>query len=401
MKKWMIAIIGVLVHLCLGTVYAWSFFQAPLVESTGWSNTQTAMAFSLSIIMLGLAAAWGGIKLPKYGPRKLAVLGGLLYAIGYLVSAWALKQDSLIGLYFGFGFLGGTGLGLAYVVPVATVSKWFTKYQGLATGMVVMGFGFGALIMSKVLAPVFLEISGGDIAQTFQYTGILFLILIPSLAWFLENPKSTKSAATSENKQEVKSLIISKRFAIIWFMFLVNIIAGMIFIAFQSPLLQDIIQIENPSLDAKKLAAYGATLIAVSSVFNGLGRFTWASISDKIGRLNSFRALIMLQCVIFLVLTVVKNPVVFSALVCIILLCYGGGFGLMPSLIKDIYGVQLMSIMYGVVLTAWSLGGLIGPQLVAFLKDNYPQNVAFLSYSISGNTLFVAFLLSYLIKEKV
>lgn len=139
MKKWLIAFTGTLVHLLLGTVYAWSYFQSPIVESTGWNNSQVAWAFSLSIFMLGLAAAWGGVKLPKYGAKKLAMMGGGLYAIGYLLSAVALHHHLLGLLYIGFGFIGGTGLGLAYVTPVATVSKWFTKHQGLATGMVVMG----------------------------------------------------------------------------------------------------------------------------------------------------------------------------------------------------------------------------------------------------------------------
>lgn len=401
MKKWIIAIIGVLVHLCLGTVYAWSFFQAPLVESTGWSNSQTAWAFSFSILMLGLAAAWGGINLPKYGPRKLAVSGGILYALGYLVSAFSLKYNSLIGLYLGFGLLGGTGLGLAYVTPVATVSKWFTKYQGLATGMVIMGFGFGALLMSKVLAPVFLKLSGGDIAQTFQYTGFLFLILIPSFAWFLENPTSKDSKTIKEEKSYAKPHIFSQKFGVLWLMFLINITAGMVFIAFQSPLLQDLLQVQKPELSTQNLVSAGATLIAVSSVFNGFGRFTWASISDKIGRMKTFRILLILQSFIFGILIFVNDPIIFSILVCIILLCYGGGFGLVPSLVKDLYGTELMSVMYGMILTAWSLGGIIGPQLIALMKDNYADQAGFLSYIISGILLLIGFLLSFLIKQKV
>src|SRR5690554_4537494 len=135
-----------------------------------------------SDLMLGISAAWGGINLPNYGPRKLAIIGGFLYALGYLIAGVALQYHSLSLLYIGFGFIGGTGLGLAYVTPVATVSTWFTKHQGLATGMVVMGFGFGALVMSKMLAPFFMSISHSDLSKTFLYIGVLLLVLLPSFA---------------------------------------------------------------------------------------------------------------------------------------------------------------------------------------------------------------------------
>jgi OFA family oxalate/formate antiporter-like MFS transporter len=144
-KRWFIAIMATLVHLCLGTVYAWSFFQGKVTETFGWSNSQTAWTFSIAIFMLGITASWGGINLPKYGSRKLALIGSVLYSLGYIISYFALKNESLILLYFGYGIVGGIGLGLAYVTPVAVASKWFPDKQGLVTGMVVMGFGLGAL----------------------------------------------------------------------------------------------------------------------------------------------------------------------------------------------------------------------------------------------------------------
>lgn len=405
MKKWFVAFVGVLVHLFLGTVYAWSYFQTPIVEYTGWSHTQTTWAFSLSIFMLGISAAWGGINLPKYGPRKMAIIGGLLYALGYLIAGVALHYHSLGLLYIGFGFIGGTGLGLAYVTPVATVSTWFTKHQGLATGMVVMGFGFGALVMSKILAPFFMSISHSDLSKTFLYIGVLLLILLPSFAWFLK-PNTTKNA-----EEKVKYTtnpiqhIFAKPFMILWFIFLINITAGMVFIAFQSPLLQDLLLIKlsttdlSPSELSISLAASGATLIAVSSIFNGAGRFTWAALSDKIGRITTFKILLLTQTLVFVALLFVQNPIVFSILVCIILLCYGGGFGLMPSLIKDTYGTKLMAAMYGSILTAWSIGGVLGPQLVAYMKDNHAENAGFLVYLMSGSMLLIGFGLSFLYKN--
>lgn len=407
-KKWLIAIVGTVIHLCLGTVYAWSFFQTPITELSGWSNAEVAWAFSLSIFMLGLMAAWGGNKIEKYGPRRIAIIGGLLYALGYIGSAYALWSETLWLLYLSFGLVGGSGLGLAYVTPVATVSKWFTKKQGLATGMVVMGFGLGALVMSKILAPLFLEISNNDLSKTFLYIGLTLLVLLPLSASFLQLPSSEKNninASTYLNISPYK-FIFSKSFIILWLVFMVNIVAGMIFISFQSPLLQDLLKLRMPEstnfsdpMLIATLSASGATLIAISSVFNGLGRFFWGSVSDKIGRIKTFRILLLLQAIIFVGLIFVSHPILFMIFVCIILLCYGGGFGVVPSLINDEYGGKLMSSLYGAILTAWGFGGIIGPQIVAFMKDNYPDKAGFYAFIIGIILLVFGLGLSYLFKE--
>ena len=410
-KKWLIAIMGTLTHLSLGTVYAWSFFQTPITQLAGWNNTQVAWAFSLSIFMLGVTAAWGGTKIDKYGPRKLAIIGGIMYALGYIFSAYALSSGTLWLLYLAFGILGGAGLGLAYVTPVATVSRWFTEKQGLATGMVVMGFGLGALVMSKILAPLFLQLSGQDLSKTFLYIGFTLIVVLPISASFLQLPPSEEKE-TRINQNIVSKgpspfkFIFSKSFIIIWLMFTINVVAGMIFISFQSPLLQDILKlrmsVSTNFADAEvitMLNAAGATLIAVSSVFNGVGRFFWGAISDKLGRIFTFRILLMLQALMFVALIFVSHPVWFFVFVCVVLLCYGGGFGIIPSLINDRYGAKLMPALYGAALTAWGVGGIIGPQIVAFMKDNYPADAGFYAFVIGSVLLVFGLLLSLFYKE--
>ena len=409
-KKWFIAIIGTFTHLLLGTVYAWSFFQGPIGDMSGWSNSQVAWAFSIAIFMLGVTAAWAGNKMSVYGPRKLAMLGGLFYGAGYLIAGYALTYNILPLLYLGFGFLGGIGLGLAYVTPVATVSAWFTEKQGLATGMVVMGFGFGALVMSKLLAPLFLGLTNGSIATTFLYIGVLMVILIPLLANFLRLPEAQQPQAArkvaAEPKVSMSKYILSRPFIVAWLVFTINVVAGMVFISFQSPLLQDLIKagmpadtnFSDPEVIAT-LAASGATLIALSSIFNGAGRFLWGAVSDKIGQMTTFRLLLALQAVIFGVLIVVTNPIVFSVLVCIVLLSYGGGFGVTPSLAKNMYGEKMMSAIYGALLTAWGVGGIIGPQIVAIMKDSYPDKAGLYAFIVSGSLLLLGLIISFFYKE--
>lgn len=411
-KKWLIAIMGTITHLCLGTVYAWSFFQSPIAELSGWSNTQVAWAFSLSIFLLGVTAAWGGTKLEKYGAQRLAVVGGICYSLGYIVSAYALASVNLWLLYLAFGILGGIGLGLAYVVPVAVVSKWFVKQQGLATGMVVMGFGLGALVMSKLMAPFFLQLSNHNLSQTFLYIGLTLLVVLPLSASFMRMPTVSKSVresaeTVSSSTEKLSKHIFSRSFIIIWTMFVINVIAGMIFISFQSPLLQDLLKLRLPAntnfADASvmsSLAASGATLIAVSSIFNGLGRFVWGAISDKIGRITTFRILLALQLIIFVSLIFVSQPLLFSILVCVVLLSYGGGFGVIPSLINDSFGARLMAPLYGLVLTAWGVGGIIGPQIVAFMKDNYSDKAGLYAFVIGSIILTVGLLMSFFYREK-
>ena len=397
-KRWSIAVIATFVHLFLGTVYAWSFFQQPISQHYRWSNSETAWAFSLSIFMLGLTSFWAGKNIEKYGVKKLAVSGGILYALGYVLSFVALQYQVLWLLYLGFGFVGGIGLGLAYVTPVATVSSWFPDKPGLATGMVVMGFGLGAFVMSKILAPLFLTFFENNTAYVFLSVGLLLLVLLPSFAYFLQTAPHKKERNITE-KINVIEHILNRNFIFIWMIFMFNIVAGMIFISFQSPLLQDLLK-QNGVSDSVVLAQKGATLIAVSALFNGVGRFFWGGLSDKIGRINAFKGLLILELIVFSILLITGNPLVFSIGVCLILLCYGGGFGIIPSLIKERYGSTLMPSLYGITLIAWGVGGIIGPQIVAFLKDHLTSQASFLSFVMAIIMLSIAFFLSLAIKKQ-
>lgn len=399
-KRWFIAVMATLVHLCLGTVYAWSFFQKTVSETFGWSNSETAWAFSLAIFMLGVTASWGGQNLQKFGPRKLALIGAFLYAFGYIISYFALQNESLWLLYFGYGIVGGIGLGLAYVTPVATVSKWFPDKQGLVTGMVVMGFGLGALLMSKLLAPIFLEYFEKDLAKTFLAIGITLLVLLPFFANFLNLPAEEKTTEISTEKLSATKEILSPNFIFIWLIFMFNVVAGMIFISFQSPLLQDLLKAENVNIDTATLEKSGATLIAISALFNGLGRFFWGSISDKLGRVTTFRLLLLIEMGVFASLIFIKSPILFSVGVCLILLNYGGGFGVLPSLIKDFFGTKLMPIVYGAALTAWGIGGILGPQITAYMKDHFAENAGLYAYKVALILIALGIGLSFFVKNK-
>ncbi len=420
-NRWLIAIMGTVLQLVLGTIYAWSYFQKPLMNYANWNNQQVAWILSLAICFLGLSAAVGGVMLPKMGPRKLAVAGALLYATGWVLGGVALASKNLPLLYIGLGVIGGIGLGLGYVTPVATAAKWFPDKKGFITGMVVMGFGLGALLMSKLIAPFLLDLFTQSIdgAAVVAWPKVFFFIALalglPGLiaGFIMKNPPAgyvpkgwnpTSSAATANDESLTPGqCIFSLRFALMWFIFFCNITAGIMFIGFQSPLLQDLFKAKDPTMTAAALAAAGATLIAISSLFNGIGRFFWGGLSDKIGRIQTFRTILASQVVVFLLLTQVSNPYVFGLLVCYILLCYGGGFGTAPSFVLTVFGSKVMGVVYGSLLTAWSMAGLVGTQLAAYVKDSFkdsPQTAATYIFVIGACFLAAGVLVSFTMSNK-
>lgn len=408
-KRWLIALMGTLLQLVLGTVYAWSFFQIPLMDTYSWNNTQVMWIFSIAIVFLGLTAALGGALLPSLGPRRLALAGVILYAAAYLIGSLAMTLHSLPLFYLGFGVIGGTGMGLGYVTPVATVAGWFPDKKGLVTGMVVMGFGLGALMMAKIIAPVLMDFTQSNLPVVFVWISAFILLWGLPAAWHLKAPpveaSSTVVGLSNEKtgitgKPVIRPALFSGIFLRIWLIFFLNISAGIIFIGWQSPMLQDLLRQSYPLLDSSSLAGYGATLIAVSSIFNGIGRMFWGGISDTLGRIQTFRLILATQALAFIILIYTANGWIFAILVCYVLLCYGGGFGTMPSYIADIYGEKLMPVMYGIVLTAWSAGGIVGPQFAAMVRDYHPESGSLIIFSIAAFMLTLALFIAFTLNNK-
>ena len=414
-NRWLIAAMCTVLQLCLGTVYAWSYFQPLVVEQFRWTNTATSWAFSLNICCLGLAAAWGGINLARIGPRKLAIAGGLLFAAGYALAAVALALKSLMLFYLGYGVVAGIGIGLGYVTPMSTVTKWFPDKKGLLTGIVAMGFGLGAFVLSVGLAPVLMRAFHGNLTLVFAALGAILgsaafasaATLRDPPAGYLPSgyvPPASKDARASgpytkaeeESDLPLREYVLAGQYAIMWFIFFLNITAGISIVSFLSPLYQDVWRLDDPNLERSVLAGYGATLIAVSSLFNGLGRIVWGAASDRLGRINTFRLLLASQLIVFGILMTERNPWVFAILVCYVLSCFGGGFAIMPSMVIDVYGPKRMSRLYGVILTAFSAAGILGPLVIANLKDNYPDRAIIYSFLLGILVLGIGFIFSFL-----
>ena len=402
-----IALFCTVLQVCLGTVYAWSFFQTMLVRDIGWTFSQTAAAFSITIFTLGVSAALAGQALPRLGPRFLAVLGSVLFSVGYLLASLALSLDSIWLFYLGYGVIGGAGIGMGYVTPVATAAKWFPDRKGLVTGIVVMGFGVGAFLLSKGLAPFLVVRAAGDLQLVFLWLGIFFACILIPCSLVLSDPPRTLTAgpprpgrpAAPPKTEPAAPYMRTTQFAIMWTVFFFNIAAGISVISFQSELLQEVWGLADPTVGPTKLAEYGATLIAVSSLCNGVGRLFWGLLSDRLGRVAVFRILLASQMVVFGILMTENNPWFFSAAVCYVLLCFGGGFATMPSFIVDVFGSRNMSKIYGTILTAWSAAGIFGPMYVGYLKDTYPDRAVMYCFLIGILMLGAGYVFSYLLDD--
>ncbi len=401
----MTAFLCTILQICFGTVYAWSFFQTLLVRQLGWSFTETAWAFSIAIFSLGTSATWAGAMLPRLGPRKLAVAGSIMFSGGYLIASLALHLDILALFYLGYGVVGGAGIGLGYVTPVATAAKWFPDRKGRVTGIVVMGFGVGAFLLSKILAPFLVLRTEEDLTLVFLWLGVVFAcILLPASALLRDPPNAVSPAArtphgATASGDSVMPYLRSSEFILMWIVFFFNIAAGISIISFQSELLQEVWGLADPSIEPATLAEYGATLIAVSSLCNGVGRLFWGLLSDRISRVSIFRILLASQMIVFGILMTERNPWIFSALVCYVLLCFGGGFATMPSFVLDVFGSEKMSTIYGAILTAWAAAGITGPLYVGYLKDEYPDRAVIYCFLIGILMLGLGYVFSYLLND--
>lgn len=369
-NRWLIAASAVGIHVSIGAVYAYSVLKQPLKDGVGWEFGQTAWAFSIAILFLGLSAAFLGRMVERMGPRKSGMLAATFYGAGLLVSGLAVNLGNVNIFYLGYGVIGGIGLGVGYISPVSTLVKWFPDRRGLATGLAIMGFGFGALIASSVIQYL---IGSIGLANTFYTLGIVYFIIMTSSAQYIAPPPAgwvpEGFVAADGSKKEVKKdlaqvssieALKTKRFYYLWAMLFINITCGIAVISVAAPLSQEI---------AGLSAVAAAAMVGAMGLFNGLGRIGWASFSDIIGRPMTYTAFFVIQIAAFFLLPQITNALLFQGTVFLILTCYGGGFASVPAYIGDIFGTKNLSAIHGNILTAWAAAGLVGPQLAAYVRE--------------------------------
>jgi OFA family oxalate/formate antiporter-like MFS transporter len=372
-NRWLIALSAVGIHISIGSVYAWSVAAKPIMNLFGCSFAKIIFTFSIAIFFLGLSAAFLGHFVERKGPRISGMLAALFFGLGIIGSGLAIRFQSLWLLYLCYGVLGGIGLGLGYVAPVSTMIKWFPDKRGLATGLAIMGFGFAGFIGSFAMKKLMSIESIGIEGMFYILGGIYFAVIFVSSLYLAPPPNNWLPAylnvnlGNNTNKigldlsqldagQAVKTL----RFYCLWLMFFINICCGISVISVASPMGQELAGLST---------AAAAAMVAIIGIFNGLGRIGWSSISDYIGRPAIWTIFFVIQLIAFLTLPKITNPILFQTFVFVIITCYGGGFATMPAYISDLFGTKQVSAILGCILTAWSAAGIIGPMLLAYIKD--------------------------------
>jgi MFS family permease len=420
-NRWLVPPAALAIHLCIGMAYGFSVFWLPLSHAIGidksvacpadstildalvasscdWKISELGWMYTLFFVFLGISAAVLGGWVERVGPRKTGVVAALCWGGGFVISAAGVHLHQLWILWLGSGVIGGIGLGLGYISPVSTLIQWFPDRRGMATGMAIMGFGGGAMIgapLANLLMAHFRTPTDVGVAQTFLCLGVIYFVFmmggafgyrVPPSHWQPEGwappPPDTKSMITHGQVRRWVA-VGTPQFWLIWAVLFLNVSAGIGVIGMASPMLQEIFGgalIGHPDIgftalddsQKKAIAAIAAGFAGLISLFNIAGRFFWASMSDRIGRKNTYFTFFLLGIACYALspwAAHAGSKVLFVAFVCIILSMYGGGFATVPAYLADMFGTLYVGAIHGVLLTAWSAAGILGPVIVNYVRE--------------------------------
>jgi MFS family permease len=418
-NRWLVPPAALCIHLCIGMAYGFSVFWLPLSRAIGlsapkacpdmslmqelftttcdWKVASLGWMFTLFFVLLGVSAAiWGG-WLERVGPRKAGVVAALCWSGGLLIGAFGVYVHQLWIMWLGAGVIGGVGLGLGYISPVSTLIKWFPDHRGMATGFAIAGFGGGAMIgapLANILINVFKTPTSVGVWETFATMGIIYFVFmmigafayrVSPAGWQPEGwtAPAKDNAMISKYNVHLKDAHKTRQFWMIWFVLCMNVSAGIGVIGMASPMLQEIFagkliglpDVGFNALDATQKAAIAgiaAGFAGLLSLFNIGGRVFWASLSDYIGRKNTYYVFFLLGIALYALaptFAVMGSKLLFVGAFAIILSMYGGGFSTVPAYLADMFGTQYVGAIHGRLLTAWATAGIIGPVVVNYIRE--------------------------------
>lgn len=382
---------AILIQLCLGAIYAWSVFTKPLVDA-GWSKTQTQAVFAAGLALFAIVMVIAGRLMPKIGPKKLAMAGGIVLGLGYLL-AGLLGGTNFWSIFFFIGIIGGSGIGLAYVVPIAVGMRWFPDKKGLITGLAVAGFGFGALLWVKLAGSWGNLIANLGLSTTFTIYGIVFFLAVLIGSLWMKFPtegwkpagwiQSAQDKKFDDHKSQLKSgqMLRTPQFYMILFTFAFGASAGLMSIGLMKLFpMQALMDNGYSELMASGIA--GTAMAVFYSLANGLGRIAWGAISDKLGRKKSIVTMMATQgIVVILFQWIAGTPGLLYLGATLIGFNFGGNFALFPTMTAETFGTKYIGQNYGWVFLAYGIGGIFGPIMGGKLGDmnNFP-----LAFTICG-----------------
>jgi MFS family permease len=394
-SRWLIPPAALCVHLCIGQAYAFSVFNLPMTKLIGvttwapgdWKLTQLGWIFSLAIFFLGVSSAVFGRWVEEGGPRRAMFTAALCWSGGFLISAFGVSIHNLWIIYLGYGVLGGIGLGIGYISPVSTLIQWFPDRPGMATGMAIMGFGGGAFIASPLSVWLMHKFSGPThvgVAETFVVLGLIYfcfmmvgaaIVRVPPPGWRPAGwtaPAQPKKLVTTSDVYVYEALK-TPQFWLIWWVLCLNVTAGIGVLGQASAMSQEMYH-------GRVSAVAAAGFVGLMSLFNMGGRFVWASVSDWIGRKNTYFCFFAIGTVLYALVPrmgEIRSIAGFVLCFLVIISMYGGGFSTVPAYLKDMFGTRYVGAIHGLLLTAWSMAGIFGPVLVNYIRQyNVEHGVA-------------------------
>lgn len=417
MNRWLVVVGAMLIQLCLGAIYAWSVFTPYLtgtspdpVTTFNFTSIQSQVVFSTGLATLATVMILAGRWQLVVGPRIIALSGGILLGIGYILASFIGKN--FIGQVISIGLIAGSGTGLAYVCPISVGMKWFPEKKGLITGLAVAGFGFGALIWIKMGDSWGHLIASHGVLKVFLIYGITFMSLVVFGSMFMVNPPAgwappgwqppipsaiaAPSVAAGTNDFTAKQMMRTKQFCSLWVAFIFSSMAGLMTIGIIKLFGIDTLQKSGYSVaDASAIA--GTAMGVFMSISNGLGRIIWGVISDSIGRkrsifINTLTQAIMMLCFCYLG----RSEYLFYFAATIIGFNFGGNFSLFPTVTADYFGTKNVGVNYGFMFTAYGVGGIIGPMLAGVIKDQWKNFQA--AFIIAGVACLLAAVIALIIK---
>ena len=371
MNRWLVVVGGVLMNLALGVIYAWSVFVAPFDADFGWTRTQVSVVFTIAILSVGSWFVVAGFLQDRFGPRRVAALGGILYALGFFLAS---QTESLLWLYITFGAIAGAGNGFGYAIPIPVVSKWFPDRRGLAIGLVVGGYGAGSGIYGPVAREVLIPQYGWQ--GTMQISAVLFLVMTLAAACLLRNPPEgykppvpapapapggapKPAAAPAGRDYTTGEMVRTPTFYLLWIAYCLGSAAGLMVISQLVPV-----------GEAAGLGAAAGLGLTIGAIGNTGGRVLSGWMSDTLGRLNTLRAMVLLSAVALPVFYLFAGQVtLFYLLLVVIYYCYGTLLSVFASTCADFYGTRNMGVNYGLLFSAWGVAGIVGPVIAGRVFD--------------------------------
>jgi MFS transporter, OFA family, oxalate/formate antiporter len=391
LNRWWIAVAGVCLQMALGAAYAWSVFRIPLSRQFGWSISQVTLTFTISWFFLGCSSVIGGLWLKRSGARVVAMVAGLLWGGGVFLSSFSAYK--LWWLYLTYGAMGGVGLGMGYIVPIAVLVKWFPERRGFITGLAVAGFGAGSLVSAPIAGRL---IQSVGVMQTFAYLGIAYAIVAIAAGSFMQappegwsppgwRPTAAHLAQRADRDFTLGEALKTWQWWTLCLLLSLNTMAGLSVVSQAAPMFQEM---------GKATAVTAAGLVGIISIGNGLGRIFWAWISDLTGRKMAFFLMYLVEAALYWTLHGITSLAVLGAVIFVVVMCYGGGYGITPAFAADYFGPRDVGSIFGLMLLPWAFAAAFGPLMFAYLRQtsgNYTQPLYFVAGMMTLALILPAF----------